>query len=74
MKKKTLVTVMLQGESYFANCKKIFVERVSNQTLKTKKSKVPDSDKVMLEDKYGHRYSVATPINPDNDFHYFGMV
>ena len=67
---KTLVTVLLHG----GIVNNIFVDRVSNTTLKTKKSKVPDSDVVMLEDKHGHRYKVATPINPDNDFHYFGMI
>ncbi len=49
--KKTLVYSFLDK-------REIFVQRQSNQTLLVPFSrKIADSDKAMLTDKYGHRYS-----------------
>ncbi len=62
-KPKTLVTVLLQG----GIVRRSFARRVSNRALWLKNQQFPNSDKVLLEDKYGHRYARALPINPDND-------
>lgn len=49
-----------------------YVIRVSNQTIKLRANRVPDSDALMLEDRYGYRYIRST--YPTQEWLYFEMI
>lgn len=49
-----------------------YAVRVSNQTIKLRANRVPDSD-VMLEDRNGYRYARSTYPAPA-DWLYFEMI
>ncbi len=68
--KKALVTVLLCG----AIVKNSYAYRISNRTLKLKNHLFPNSDGVMLEDKYGHKYTRVLPKNPEFTFTYFTII
>ena len=66
--KKTLVYSFLDK-------KEIFALRQSNQTLLVPFSrKIADSDKAMLTDKYGHRYSRDIPLEQFSSHMVFTMI
>jgi hypothetical protein len=49
---REMVTVLRRGR----HLGRRWAIRISNQTLSIRRSRVPDSDEVYLEDKFGHRY------------------
>ena len=70
-KKRLKVTIILHGAVVGDTWA---YRRGVSQNITLSNYLFPDSDVVMLEDKYGHRYTRALPINPDNNFSYFLMI
>lgn len=55
--------------------KELLAQRVSNQTLKVKKTKLPDSDRIIVEDKRGHRYARnSISLEGFGDCYIFNMI
>jgi hypothetical protein len=68
-KQEELVTVLRRGR----NLGRRWAVRVSNQTIRIARHKIPDSDEVYLEDKYGHRYTRSTFNRPGTKEVYFEL-